>query len=235
MTLAGWQANAELWTVLRGDTRMCPTVFADLARWLRDLPAHVRFSWGVPDALERAAAWLDALLDTTAESAELGIQLVSTSTAAILDQLPQGRVEELAACAPFHDPDAIALRSLCERLQPDRLAVSYQPGLTEMDGRPLADLISEHGGQLRTDGEERYRHGKLIEWVIGGQRYALTGSPNLSGSALLHSLDDHGNCEIGLIVATSATLLPEGLAFRHPLCTQCASSPGPANWAARCS
>ena len=211
VTLAGWQANTELWTVLRGDTGTCPAVLADLARWLHGLPARVRCSWGVPDALERAASCLEALVEKTAEPADLGIQLVSTSTGPILQQLPQGRTEELAVCAPFHDPAAAALRRLCERLQPDRLVVSYQPGLTQLDGPALAGLIGEHNGQLRTDAEARYRHGKLIEWVIGGQRYALTGSPNLSSSALLRSLDDGGNCEIGLITPISQTLLPEGV------------------------
>jgi hypothetical protein len=210
VTLAGWQANAELWTVLRGNSGTCPTVFADLARWLHSLPGHVQFSWGIPDALERTASCLEALAEKTAARADLGIRLVSTSTEPILKQLPQERVGELAVCAPFHDPDATALRELCERLQPDQLLVSYQSGLTQMDGPALAALIGEHNGQLRIDTETRYRHGKLIEWVIDGQRYALTGSPNLSSSALLRSLDDGGNCEIGLIAPIGQTLLPEG-------------------------
>ena len=50
-TLAGWQANAELWTVLRVDSEQSPTAVPELSAWLRDLPEKVRFSAGVPQAL----------------------------------------------------------------------------------------------------------------------------------------------------------------------------------------
>jgi hypothetical protein len=212
LTLAGWQANAELWTVLRGNTDRCPSVLADLARWLRELPEHVRFSWGIPETLARVAGELDALLEKTAERADLGIRLVSTSPGAILDQLPTERVEELAVCAPFHDPGATALRALCDRLQPGRLLVNYQPEYAKIDGPALEALLGGWKGQLTFDAESRYRHGKLIEWVIDGQRYALTGSPNLSSSALLRGVDEGGNCEIGLVSLTGQTLLPDGTA-----------------------
>lgn len=211
LTLAGWQANAELWTVLRGDTDTCPAIFGDLARWLRDLPEHVRLSWGVPEAMNRVAGELDRLLEATADQADLGISLVSTSPGPILDQLPASPVEELSVCAPFHDPGSTALHAVCERLRPDRLLVSYQPEYGKVDGPALTALLGQRNGQLTFDTESRYRHGKLIEWVADGQRYALTGSPNLSSSALLGGLDDGGNCEIGLISPVRQTLLPEGV------------------------
>jgi hypothetical protein len=210
VTLAGWQANAELWTVLRGNTGECPAVLGDLAYWLRGLPERVRFSWGVADALGRVAAGLDALLETTAKPTDLGLRLVSTSTNSILKQLPPGPVEELAVCAPFHDPGAMALRELCKRLRPDRLLVSYQPNFTQIDGRALGALMAQYESELLCDGETRYRHGKLIEWVVNGERHALMGSPNLSSSALLRGMADGGNCEVGLVLPVGRTLLPEG-------------------------
>ena len=45
---------------------------------------------------------------------------------------------------------------------------------------------------------------------MGGARYALTGSPNLSGAALLHGIQDGGNCELAVMAPISATLLPPG-------------------------
>jgi hypothetical protein len=214
LTLAGWQGNAELWTVLRGDTSRCPVVFGDLANWLRGLPDHVRFSWGVPEALHRTAAGLDALLATASEPVDLDVRLVSTSTGSILGQLPPGPVDELAVCAPFHDPGTVALRALTKRLRPTRLVVTYQPELTQLDGPSLAALATELGAEVRIDGETRYRHGKLAEWVTGGRRFALTGSPNLSVQALLKGLDGGGNCEIGIISPVSSTLLSEGSTVR---------------------
>jgi hypothetical protein len=209
-TLAGWQANAELWTVLHGDLTSCPAAFADLAAWLQGLPDLVRFSKGVPEALTRVAGALDTLVAAVAEHTNEDVRLVSTSAKPILEQLPTGPVAELAVCAPFHDPGAAALRALVQRLQPERLVIAYQPELTELDGPAVATLADELDAELRLDGESRYRHGKLIEWTTSEGRYALTGSPNLSGAALLRGLADGGNCELAIVTPVLESLLPEG-------------------------
>ncbi|WP_158550724.1 hypothetical protein [Geodermatophilus sp. TF02-6] len=216
-TIAGWQANAELWTVLRGDETSCPSALADLATWLRRLPDFVRCSRGVPEALARAAAHLEALVAGTAAVSDDGIRLVSTSPGAIFDQLPSGPVEELCLCAPFHDPGAVALRALIERLRPGTVRICYQPELTQLDGPAIAALAANIDIELRIDAEQRYRHGKLIEWATEGTRWALTGSPNLSGAALLRGLSTGGNCELGVITPIAETLLPAG--GRVPLAT----------------
>ncbi|MEV5552034.1 hypothetical protein AB0L44_00145 [Nonomuraea wenchangensis] len=208
-TLAGWQANAELWTVLRADQHCVPDLFGELALWLSGLPDRVRFSKGVPEALRRVAAGLAALHER-AEAVHPHLRLVSSSERPIMDQLPAGPVEELAVCAPFHDPGAVTLRRLVERMRPRRLIVSFQPGFTELDGQALADLVTELDADVRLDDEPRYRHGKLIEWVVEGRRYALSGSPNLSAAALSASLENGGNCELGLIAPIRASLIPEG-------------------------
>ncbi|YCK40804.1 hypothetical protein ACNF49_44140 [Actinomadura sp. ATCC 39365] len=208
-TLAGWQANAELWTVLRADRHHVPGLFSELASWLSGLPDRVRFSRGVPEALRRVAAGLAALRER-AEVLHPQLRLVSSSERPITDQLPAGPVDELAVCAPFHDPGAVTLRRLVERMRPRRLIVSFQPGFTELDGQALADLVTEVDADVRLDDEPRYRHGKLIEWVVEGRRYALTGSPNLSAAALSRSLESGGNCELGLIAPIHASRMPKG-------------------------
>ncbi|GGS97665.1 hypothetical protein GCM10010156_64820 [Planobispora rosea] len=209
VTLAGWQANAELWTVLRADQSHVPGLFGDLATWLSGLPDRVRFSVGVPDALRRVADGLAALQER-AEVVHPDLRLMSSSQRPIIEQLPKGPVEELAVCAPFHDPGAVTLRRLVERMRPRQLVVSFQPGRTELDGRALADLVTELDADVRLDAEPRYRHGKLIEWVVEGRRYALTGSPNLSAAALSTSLENGGNCELGLITPIEASRMPAG-------------------------
>lgn len=209
VTLAGWQANVELWTVLRADQSRVPGVFGDLAVWLSGLPERVRCSSGVPEALRRVAGGLAALCER-AEVVHPNLRLVSSSERPIIEQLPAGPVEELAVCAPFHDPGAVTLRRLVERMRPRRLVVSLQPGRTELDGHALADLTAELGADVHLDAEPRYRHGKLIEWVVEGRRYALTGSPNLSAAALSTSLENRGNCELGLIAPIDASRIPRG-------------------------
>jgi hypothetical protein len=66
----------------------------------------------------------------------------------------------------INDPGAAALRALVERLQPQQLTVALQLGRTVVDGPALARLLEDTGGELISDPEPRYRHGKLIEWRI---------------------------------------------------------------------
>lgn len=208
-TLAGWQANSELWTVLRVHGEQSPAAVPDLAAWLRGLPERVRFSAGVPEALGRVAALLDRLHRDRAP-ADPQLRLVSSLRTPLVDRLPHGPVDELAVFAPFHDRRSKALRRLLERFRPDRFTLAYQPGLTDLDGPSIADLVKEYDGHIISDNGERYRHGKLVEWTSGGQRWALTGSPNISAAALLLSQAEGGNCELGIISPVPTTLLPDG-------------------------
>ncbi|MEU6995453.1 hypothetical protein ABZ953_32955 [Streptomyces sp. NPDC046465] len=209
-TLAGWQANAELWTVLRVNSSQSPAAVPDLSKWLRDLPEKVRFSARVPQALGRVAVHLDRLhLDSTAIAPD--VRIVNSLRSPIIEQLPHGPVDELAVFAPFHDHRSLALRKLLERFRPGRFTLVYQPGLSDLDGPSVAALVQEYDGRVVRDGDQRYRHGKLIEWTSGGQRWALTGSPNLSAAALLRPQGEGGNCELGIIAPIAVTLLPHGV------------------------
>ncbi|MGY1846978.1 hypothetical protein [Blastococcus sp. SYSU DS1021] len=208
-TVAGWHANAELWTVLRATPDRHPACLPDVVDWLRGLPAQVRLSPGVPQALERVSGLLSNLVSSGRPTAE-SVRLVSSLRAPIVDQLPRGPVDELNVFAPFHDPQAAALRRLVDRLAPRRLTVAYQPGLTDLNGPAVAALVEQHGGRIVRDDEERYRHGKLVEWATGGRRWALTGSANISAAALLLSQPHGGNCELGLIAPVPESLLPMG-------------------------
>ncbi|MFJ8535730.1 hypothetical protein [Streptomyces sp. NPDC093591] len=208
-TLAGWQANAELWTVLRVDGERSPAAVPELSAWLRDLPEKVRFSAGVPQALGRVAALLDRLHRERTPTAPQ-VRVVSSLHSPIIDQLPHGPVDELAVFAPFYDQRSQALRQLLERFRPSRFTLAYQPGLSDLDGPSVAALVKEYDGRVISDNDQRYRHGKLVEWAFEGQRWALTGSPNLSAAALLLSQGEGGNCELGVITPVPATLLPDG-------------------------
>lgn len=208
-TLAGWQANAELWTVLRVNGDQSPAAIPELSAWLRDLPEEVRFSAGVPQALGRIAALLDRLHRGRAPVAPK-VRVVSSLHSPIIDQLPHGPVDELAVFAPFHDQRSRALRQLLERFRPSRFTLAYQPGLSDLDGPSVAALVKEYDGRVISDNDQRYRHGKLVEWTSEGQRWALTGSPNLSAAALLLSQGEGGNCELGVVAPLPSTLLPDG-------------------------
>ncbi|MHB1962616.1 MAG: phospholipase D-like domain-containing protein [Acidimicrobiales bacterium] len=205
VTLAGWRDNEEIWTVLRAGPDGCPDTLPELARWLANIRGAVRFSRYVSEALGRVSGLLAGFEPTTH-----GPQLLSSVWGPIIDQLPIGPVDELAVFAPFHDPGANALRRLVERLDPERLVVGVQPGLTVCDGPAVEDLIEKRSGEVVQLDVTRYRHGKLIEVRAGAQRWALTGSPNFSGAALLTGVSAGGNVELALLSDVDETLFPNG-------------------------
>lgn len=224
-TLAGWQNNAELWTVLRVRDDRSPAGVPQLAAWLRDLPDGVRFSAGVPQALRRVAALLERLhRDRTPVDRQA--RVVSSLHSPIIDQLPHGPVDELSVYAPFHDRNGRALRHLLERFHPGRFTLAYQPGLTDLDGRSVTGLDQEYRGRIVSDIGQRYRHGKLVEWAADGQRWALTGSPNLSSAALLLQQGRGGNCELG-IITPQPRLAPPGGHRRATRPAACGAAPAP--------
>ena len=214
-TLAGWQSNSELWTVLRGSRDGgCPAVFPSLAAWLEQLSTAVRTGPGVAAALGRSAAVLRELAARSTVTAEQ-VKLATNLSTPLLTQLPAGPVEELNLYAPFHDRDGRALSALLSRFQPRRWSLAWQPGQTELDSHTVADLLETQGGRLLVDDKSRYRHGKLIEWVdFDGRRAALVGSANLSGPALLSTPRGGGNVELGLQLPVPESLMPE--ATEHP-------------------
>src|SRR4051794_18606659 len=123
-TVSGWHANAELWTVLRGDGTGAPDTFVALAAWLRGLPGRVRFSSGVANALERTAELLEALPATDTRP-----RLLSSLDEPILDQVPSSNaVNELVVSSPFYDRRGAALSGLFDRLTPQQARLMLQPG-----------------------------------------------------------------------------------------------------------
>lgn len=205
-TISGWHDNAEIWTVLRGDSTGAPDTFAALSTWLRALPEHVRFSGAVEGALARVAELIDALPNT-----DRGPQLLSSLPSALLDQVdPLGAVDELVIASPFYDRRGTALASLFDRFAPKRARILLQPRDLVADGTVLAGMLAAAGRSAESIAGERYHHGKLIEWTTtDSRRFALTGSPNLSAPALLRSLSEGGgNCELALLVEIEETLAP---------------------------
>lgn len=200
----GWINNAELWTLLRATTEDgAPSTMHGIADFLEQLPEQVRFTPGIETVLTEVGAALRSF-----QTAEQGPNVVSTVKQRIIDQLPETDAStRLIIATPFHDRAATAVRQLHDRLNPASLEVLIQPE-TVFDGEHLAATLDDLGGAVATISDRRYHHGKLIEWETTDGIVNLTGSPNASSSALLRSMASGGNCELGLIGASSESLRP---------------------------
>jgi hypothetical protein len=210
VTVNGWHHNQELSTVITADRgNGCPAVVADVSAWIRSLPTLVPINSLAVDALGRTADQLDALI-VSAPVINTTHKLVTTSNSAILSQLPDGRVEHLGLYAPFHDHDGAAMSALLNRFHPSTVSLAVQPGMTVMTPGALVSAAKSAGAVLTIEGAgDKYRHGKLVEARRGdGNGWTLTGSPNLTVAALLKSLEDGGNCEVGLISPITESLYP---------------------------
>jgi hypothetical protein len=204
LTMAGWHGNAELLTVLRAGPRGGPVTIAEVGSFLRRLASSpVALSPGGAEALERVAARIDGF--TLEES---GPRLLDNLKAPIIEALPERHADDLICVAPFFDDGLNALQRLLKRFSPSHFSVLAE-ARTSVDGEKLADLIAREGGNLRWIlDEDRFHHGKLVEGFDDEGRWSLTGSPNISGAALLASVADGGNCELALLSELEASLAP---------------------------
>lgn len=208
LTTGGWLGNDETLFIAQGTTATgIPAIAGQVARWLKSIET-LRVSRAGRAGIERTRLAIERLL-TSNEVVDTNHRLVTTSSGPILDQLPDGQVDELLLHAPFHDDKGTALGALLDRYRPRQVSIAVQPGRTIIDPNPLAAAARSRGVDLTWhDAGGTYRHGKLIEAVSGGRRWVLTGSPNLTGAALLRQLGAGGNCEVGVVATTDRSLYP---------------------------
>lgn len=219
LTMAGWHGNAETWTVLRADEDGGPDTLRDVSAFLRALAdSEVVLSAGAPEVLQRVADELDEL-----PASDPGPRLLHSVGDAIVSHLPalDAPVETLMLYSPFHDARLDGVRELLDRFAPADWTVFVQSD-TVVDGPALEELGRQRGGHVawvsrqreRDDGthvhDERYWHGKVIQWrTTTGETWALTGSPNLSRTALLQPIGNGGNCELAVLSLIEHDLTPD--------------------------
>lgn len=111
-------------------------------------------------------------------------------------------VDELIAHVPFHDADCAALQELINSFAPKQVrllltdATSAEPSAI---AKVLAGAKKSITERVQVNGEPAaYVHAKWVHLVHPESETLLTGSANLSRSALLRS-SDSGNVEIGVI------------------------------------
>ncbi|WP_067490031.1 hypothetical protein [Actinomadura hibisca] len=207
-TMAGWGYNDELWTVLRGRRDSGPAALGQLAEWLQLLPIGV----AVPEYVDTILQEIAATLEPFGGPASEDVQVIHNLDTGLLEQLPSGPVEELSLYAPFLDPSGNALAQIIDRFAPERLTIGLQEHQTSYDGDVLLRAAADSGrkAEIRLLPERFPRHGKLLEWTAAGHRWTLTGSANLTASALLRATGAGGNCELAILAPSAQTLMPPG-------------------------
>jgi hypothetical protein len=118
-----------------------------------------------------------------------GSAFVTNDREPMIDQLVarlRDHVAELHVTAPFFDRDAVALRELIRRCEPERLELYLGAGVN-VHGPSLAAALDEAKAvQMRRYEPPSFVHAKMVGVVEGdGRGLLLSGSPNLSSSALL--------------------------------------------------
>jgi hypothetical protein len=204
-TMAGWGHNDELWTVLRSGPDGSAEGLRQLGEWLDDLPQVVRMPAYAADLLRDVAVRLSALPDGDGSA-----QVLNNLHQGLLSQFPRGPVQELCLYAPFVDQTGKALAEIIDWFDPGRVIIGLQEHWTSYDGDAMVRAAGDREVEIRLLPERYPRHGKLLEWQAGNGRHALTGSANLTRSALILSTADGGNCELAVLTPVRESRMPEG-------------------------
>lgn len=211
-TMAGWGYNDELWTVLRGNDTETPAGLRRLGAWLSRIASPDRVA--VPGYIGALLKEIAERLDGLPVGADAGndVTVLHNLDAGLLDQLPRGPVDELCLYAPFVDGTGAALTEIVQHFDPRRVVLGVQERWTSYDGDVILRALGGRETELRLLPEQVPRHGKLLEWAGGGSRHALTGSANLTASAMTRTTATGGNCELAVLAPVEDSLMPEGTA-----------------------
>lgn len=116
-------------------------------------------------------------------------------------------VQELVVHAPFHDPDCSALATLIETFSPMKVTALVSKD-TAVDPSRLHSVVASARQSaieaIEVAAEpETYLHAKWVHLQGTSREALLTGSANLSRSALLRPATD-GNIEVGVLTTAAA-------------------------------
>ncbi len=203
-TMAGWGHNDELWTVLRSGPDGSAAGLRQLGEWLDELPQVVAVPGYAADLLHDVAIRLTAL-----PVGDGSAQVLHNLHQGLLGQLPRGPVQELCLYAPFVDQTGRALAEIIDWFDPGRVVIGLQEHWTSYDGDAVLRAAGDREVEIRLLPERYPRHGKLLEWRVSDRRHALTGSANLTCSALTLSTGG-GNCELAVLTPVGESKMPEG-------------------------
>lgn len=198
----GYAAPGELWHVYRYDDtrRVHLDEFAAARGYFDMLAARDLIDPPVAELLNTAwshATWLPA----TARPGALNTNLDRSILAQLREQAIDP-VDELIVHAPFHDADCAALDGLIGAFSPSKVRLLVSKS-TSADPDSIARVLASHPDALIEEihvARERaaFIHAKWVHLLHPTRETLLTGSANLSRSALLND-SASGNIEMGVV------------------------------------
>jgi hypothetical protein len=200
----GLDEGREVFTAFRSGTAAGDRAIATWRGWMRRLLA-----WSDdPLLVERLIDLEDRLPPQVREAPDVRDPvLLHNLDVALLTQLatflPDDGLDELHLCAPFYDRDLAAVARLLHDLQPRAVTV-YVGATTNVDGPALRRALDGPRVRYRGFEPDEFTHAKIVGVIAGDRGWLLTGSANLSRSALLHPASGRGNVELAVLSATTA-------------------------------
>jgi hypothetical protein len=150
-----------------------------------------------------ALHWLPAVSASARET-----RVVHNLDAPLMDALCAdltAPVDSLTLYAPFWDADASALAEALRRLRPAAVHVLVQSGISQLDLAAVEAVSSAEGVDHLSVSPARggsMVHAKILAASTGAEVRILTGSANVSRSALLRTATS-GNLELGVLTSGS--------------------------------
>ncbi|MET8088193.1 hypothetical protein [Micromonospora sp. NPDC005237] len=208
-TASGWGHNREVWLTARSGLGRGPRLLHDVADWLVDLPTVVAVPSWIALTLREVAG---RMRPVEVDEGWSQVRVVGNLRGSLLGRLPTDAVAELRLAAPFYDPQAAAVRALVDRMKPHAVRVAVQPAFGRFEGGALLRATEPAvEREFRVLAAGPALHGKVVEWTTpAGVTHGLTGSANITASALLRSTEHGGNCELAVLAPHPVSLLPEG-------------------------
>ena len=202
-TLSGWGYNRELWVTTRSSRQFGRQLVTDVADWLHELPDVMTIASWIAATLRQVA---DRIRPATLDERSSSMRAYGNPRRPQLEQLPTDPVGELRLAVLFYDPPARAVTALVERAKPRSVRIAVQPSIAVFDG---AALVRATGSTVGT--------------TVG-----MTGSANITASALLMSTVQGGNGEPAFVTPHTDPLFPEGDPHPGAAFRQMASAPSAA-------
>jgi hypothetical protein len=204
LSVPGLDEGREVFTTFRSGTPAGDRAIAIWRGWMRRLVA-----WSDdPLLVERFTDLEGRLPPPVRDAPDFGNPvLLHNLDIALATQLamflPGDGVDELHLCAPFYDRDLAAVAGLLHDLQPRAVTV-YVGATTNVDGPALRRSLMGLRVRYRGFEPDEFTHAKIVGVVDGDRGWLLTGSANLSRSALLHPGSGRGNVELAVLSTTTA-------------------------------